>query len=72
VSRNKYGVPGIPIRNSGILKLSKAKNLYSLIDYYAKAQVLCIDELGYVIPTKEQADCLFQIISRNKFQGHHT
>jgi DNA replication protein DnaC len=45
-------------------KLSKAKNLYSLIDYYAKAQVLCIDELGYVIPTKEQADCLFQIISR--------
>lgn len=45
-------------------KLSKAKSLYGLIDYYAKAQVLCIDELGYVIPTKDQADCLFQIISR--------
>lgn len=45
-------------------KLSKSKSLYGLIDYYAKAQVLCIDELGYVIPTKEQADCLFQIISR--------
>ena len=45
-------------------KLSKAKSLYGLIDYYAKAQVLCIDELGYVIPTKEQADCLFQIISK--------
>lgn len=45
-------------------KLSKSKSLYCLIDYYAKAQILCIDELGYVIPTKEQADCLFQIISR--------
>lgn len=45
-------------------KLSKSKSLYGLIDYYAKAQILCIDELGYVIPTKEQADCLFQIISR--------
>lgn len=45
-------------------KLSKAKSLYGLIDYYAKAPVLCIDELGYVIPTKEQADCLFQIISK--------
>lgn len=45
-------------------KLSKAKNLYGLVDYYAKVQVLCIDELGYSIPTKEQADCLFQIISR--------
>lgn len=45
-------------------KLSKAKSLYGLVDYYAKAQVLCIDELGYSIPTKEQADCLFQIISR--------
>lgn len=45
-------------------KLSKAKSLYGLIDYYSKAQVLCIDELGYSIPTKEQANCLFQIISR--------
>lgn len=45
-------------------KLSKAKNLYGLVDYYAKAQVLCIDELGYSIPSKEQSDCLFQIISR--------
>jgi DNA replication protein DnaC len=45
-------------------KLSKAKNLYSLIDFYAKAPVLCLDELGYVLPSKEQADALFQIISR--------
>jgi len=45
-------------------KLAKAKNLYSLIDFYAKVPVLCLDELGYVLPTKEQADALFQIISK--------
>jgi DNA replication protein DnaC len=26
--------------------------------------VLYLDELGYVIPTKEQADCIFQIFSK--------
>jgi len=45
-------------------KLNKAKNLYSLIEYYARIPVLCLDELGYVIPTKEQADCIFQIFSK--------
>src|SRR4030067_1596938 len=40
-------------------KLAKAKNIYTLIEYYAKVPVLCIDELGYVIPAKEQADALF-------------
>ncbi len=45
-------------------KLAKAKNLYSLIEYYARIPVLCLDELGYVIPTKEQADWIFQIISK--------
>ena len=45
-------------------KLAKAKNIYSLIDYYARVHVLCLDELGYVIPSKEQADAIFQIISK--------
>jgi len=45
-------------------KLNKAKNLYSLIEYYARIPVLCLDELGYVIPTKEQADCIFQVFSK--------
>jgi DNA replication protein DnaC len=31
-------------------KLARAKSPYSLIDYYAKAPVLCLDELGYVVP----------------------
>lgn len=50
-------------------KLSKAKNIYTLIEYYAKVPVLCIDELGYVIPAKEQADALFQIVSRRAEMG---
>ncbi len=45
-------------------KLSKTKNLYSLIDYYANIPVLCLDELGYVVPTQEQADWIFQIVSK--------
>jgi DNA replication protein DnaC len=45
-------------------KLAKAKSLYSLIDYYARIPVLCLDELGYVLPSREEADHLFQIISK--------
>ena len=45
-------------------KLSRAKHLYSLIDYYAKIPILCIDEIGYVVPGKEQADWIFQIFSK--------
>jgi len=45
-------------------KLAKAKNPYTLIDYYAKVPLLCLDELGYVVPTKDQADAFFQIISK--------
>lgn len=45
-------------------KMARAKSTYSLIDYYAKVPVFCLDELGYVIPSKEQADCIFQVISK--------
>ena len=45
-------------------KLSKAKSVYSLIEYYARLPVLCLDELGYVVPSREDADHLFQIISK--------
>jgi DNA replication protein DnaC len=45
-------------------KLTKARSVYSLIDYYAKVPVLCLDEVGYVLPTREHADYLFQIISK--------
>ena len=45
-------------------KLAKAKSPYNLIEYYGRIPVLCLDELGDVVPTKEQADCIFQIISK--------
>lgn len=45
-------------------KMAKAKTLYSFVEFYAKVPVLCLDELGYALLTKEQADCLFQIISK--------
>jgi DNA replication protein DnaC len=45
-------------------KLTKARSTYSLIDYYAKVPVLCLDEVGYVMPTREHADYLFQIVSK--------
>ena len=45
-------------------KLTKARSTYTLIAYYAKAPVLCIDEVGYVVPSREHADYLFQIISK--------
>ena len=37
---------------------------YSLINYYATVKVLCLDELGYVFPSQEQAGDVFQIISK--------
>jgi DNA replication protein DnaC len=45
-------------------KLTKARSVYSLIDYYAKVPVLCLDEVGYAMPSREHADYLFQIISK--------
>jgi DNA replication protein DnaC len=45
-------------------KLSKAKSPYALIEHYEKIPILCLDELGYVVPTKEQADWIFQIFSK--------
>lgn len=45
-------------------KLSNPNRIYNLIDYYSKVPILCLDELGYVFPTKEQADHIFQIISK--------
>ena len=45
-------------------KLTRAKNLYPLIEYYARIPVLCLDEIGYVVPNHEHADCIFQIVSK--------
>jgi len=45
-------------------KLAKAKSPYTFVEYYAKVPILCLDELGYALPTKEQADAFFQIVSK--------
>jgi len=45
-------------------KLTKARSVLSLIDYCARIPVLCIDEVGYVMPSREHADYLFQVISK--------
>jgi len=45
-------------------KISKANSLYNAIDFYAKIPVLCLDEVGYAFPSKEQADAIFQVIAK--------
>lgn len=47
-----------------ISRIHKALNREAKIDHYAKARVLCIDELGYTCHKKEDTDILFQIISK--------
>lgn len=45
-------------------KISKANNLYNAIDFFAKIPVLCLDEVGYAFPSKDQADAIFQVIAK--------
>jgi len=45
-------------------KISKANNLYNAIDFYTKIPVLCLDEVGYAFPSKDQADAIFQVIAK--------
>lgn len=45
-------------------RISKASSLYNAIDFYAKIPVLCLDEVGYAFPSKDQADAIFQVIAK--------
>jgi DNA replication protein DnaC len=45
-------------------KLKRARNKHTLIQYYSTVKVLCLDELGYVFPSQEEANDIFQIISK--------
>ncbi len=47
-----------------VAKLAKARNAFTLVEYYSKVKVLCLDELGYVFPPPECANHIFQIISK--------
>ena len=62
---SRYGVPATRIVCFDLVeKIKKSTNKYNLINYYATVKVLCLDELGYVFPSQEQAGDVFQIISK--------
>lgn len=52
-----------------VAKLAKARNVYTLIDYYSKVKVFGLDEVGYVFPSQEHANYIFQIISKRSEIG---
>ncbi|MCK5215842.1 MAG: ATP-binding protein [Candidatus Omnitrophica bacterium] len=45
-------------------KLKRSKNKHAMLSYYASIKVLCLDELGYVFPSQDEANDIFQIISK--------
>jgi DNA replication protein DnaC len=48
-----------------ISKIKRANNPVNSIEHYGKnIRVLCIDELGYTVHSKEDTDILFQIFSK--------
>lgn len=45
-------------------KLKGSTSRYAMTQYYSNVKLLCLDELGYVFPSQEQANDIFQIISK--------
>ena len=45
-------------------KLKNSTSKHTMLLYYSTVKLLCLDELGYVFPTQEQANDIFQIISK--------
>ncbi len=45
-------------------KLKRSTSKYAMMQYYSNIKLLCLDELGYVFPSQEQANDIFQIISK--------
>jgi len=45
-------------------KLKRSTGKYTMSQYYSTVKLLCLDELGYVFPSQEQANDIFQIISK--------
>ncbi|MBI4746537.1 MAG: ATP-binding protein, partial [Deltaproteobacteria bacterium] len=45
-------------------KFKHSTNKYAMTQYYSNVKLLCLDELGYVFPSQEQANDIFQIISK--------
>ncbi len=47
-----------------VSKLKNSTGKERMLKYYSTVKLLCIDELGYVFPPQEQANDIFQIISK--------
>ena len=45
-------------------KLKRSKNKHTMLQYYSTIKVLCLDEMGYVFPNPDEANDIFQIISK--------
>ena len=59
------GIPTAFITCSDLVdKLKQSANKHTMLQYYSTIKLLCIDELGYVFPSQEQANDIFQIISK--------
>ena len=59
------GIPTAFITCSDLVdKLKRSNNKHTMLLYYSTIKLLCIDELGYVFPGQEQANDIFQIISK--------
>jgi DNA replication protein DnaC len=52
-----------------VAKLKRARNKHALIQYYSTVKIFCLDELGYVFPSQEEANDIFQIISKRSEIG---
>lgn len=52
-----------------VAKLKLARNKHTLIQYYSTVKVFCLDELGYVFPSQEEANDIFQIVSKRSEIG---
>jgi len=52
-----------------INKIKRSRNKAATLEYFAKAKILCIDEIGYVFPDPKEANDIFQIISKRSEVG---
>jgi len=62
---SRYSIPATRISCFDLVeKVKKSTHKYNLLNYYATVKILCLDELGYVFPSQDQANDIFQIISK--------
>lgn len=61
----QQGIPTVFISSFDLVeKLKNSRRKDVLLQHYSTVKVFCLDELGYILPTQDQANEIFQIISR--------